>query len=145
MMALMRIMARIVPLTFFGLTLFTSSAFAECAWVLWTEREAMSKDRAGNWTSVSFDRNIYKTREACDVALAQWIERKAQISKNDGIRVFRHDEDSSDYKDHLMRIDILLRQVTEVFREKDTGARDLIIEQYTCLPDPIDLRGPKTK
>lgn len=93
---------------------------------------------------MSFDRNVHETRKACEVALVQWMEQKIQIARDSGMKVFRHDEDSSDYKDHFMRIDMPLRRVTEVFRKRDTEElRDLIVNQYTCLPDTIDPRGSK--
>ncbi len=123
----------------------TGTASAECAWVLWTETQAMSKDKAGNWETVSFDRNVYETRKACEVALVKWMKDKVQIwGRDEGIKVFRHDEDTSDFKGRFMRIDIPRRRVTDVFKEKDTGeTRDLIVYQYTCLPDTVDPRGPK--
>ena len=111
---------------------------------MWTETEAMGTKR---WKSVSFDRNVHETRKACEVALVQWMEDKVQMWGRDaGIKVFRHDEDSSDFKDRFMRFDIPRRRVTDVFREKDTEeARDLIVYQYTCLPDTVDPREPKGK
>lgn len=56
------------------LTLAPMQAWAECAWVLWTEEEATSKGKAGTSTSVSFDRNVYETRKACEGELVRWME-----------------------------------------------------------------------
>jgi hypothetical protein len=125
--------------------LLASSATAFAAWVLRTETEAMSKVPEGRYKSVSFDRNVYDTREACEVALVQLIEGRARTARDIGIKVFRPGEDSTDYKDTLLRIDTAARRVTEVLREQGPGPRSLVAEEYTCLPDTVDPRGPKGK
>lgn len=138
-------MVRVVCVALLVVAMLVGSASAECAWVLWTETEALSRSRAGNWTSVSFDRNVYRTREACEVARVQWMERQGQIARDLGIRVFRRGDGNSDIsndKDQYMIIDLLLRKVTRVTREQGPESlRDVVVEQFTCLPDTLDPRG----
>jgi hypothetical protein len=140
---MMRLLRRATLLVTVSLLTSAATAYAECAWVMWTETEAMSEHPAGRWTLVSFDRNVYDTRKACEAALIQWIEGKAESARDVGTKVFRRGEASPDYKDHFLRIDTVLRRVTEVFRERAPGLRNIIVEQYTCLPDTVDPRGPK--
>ena len=74
-----------------ALSLLTSAATAsaECAWVLWIETKAMSRDRAGNWSDASFDRNVHATRDGCEATLVRAIEIEDYSAKNAGIKVFR--------------------------------------------------------
>jgi hypothetical protein len=116
----------------------TATAYAECAWVMWTETESMSQQKAGQWKSTSFDRTVYGTRKECEVALVDRIELDGKFAEMSGTKVFRHGEDS--IKDRFIRIDSPRRRVIEVWPDKQT-----IVKQFSCLPDTIDPRGPKGK
>jgi hypothetical protein len=106
----------------FSVLAFAAPVHATCAWVLWTETEAIFKDKGG-WKDVGFNRNVYETRKACEEALVWWIkEQRPRLAGE-------------------LTKSIPDRSVTEVVFGK-TGA---VVYQYSCLPDTIDPRGPKAK
>ena len=136
-------MTRIVSLTLFSLMLLAGSAFAECAWVLWTESEASSRDKVGNWKQASFNRYVYETRKACELALVRSMENEVRGWRKAGTKVFDVGEVSSDEKGFHMRVNMPMREITEVYKERAEGVRDFLVHRYTCLPDTLDPRGPK--
>ena len=142
------IIGRNLAVALLSLMLLAGSASAECAWVRWTEREIMSTVYA--WKkNVSFDRKMYETRKACEAALIEWMEWQVKVEADAGARVFRRgargDEGRpADFQGSFWRIDIPMRQITEVHR-KDGGnvGEWTTVSQYSCLPDTLDPRGPK--
>jgi hypothetical protein len=98
-----------------------ATAYAECAWVLWSyERH---KDREEKWT-VDLRRGIFETRAACEqerasilsMGLRQWNNDNYQAAIRDGLVVGRKGESSY-----------------------------LFVSDSPCLPDTVDPRGPKGK
>jgi len=99
-----------------------SSAWAECAWVLWQQSlEAGLSDPKPQLRGVIV-LSAHESRKGCDDAMEKEIETGVKIG---GRR---------------------LPTGVMVVKPSDTGARDRsLIVTFRCLPDTIDPRGEKTK
>ncbi len=114
---------RTVMLTLFILLAFTTSASAECAWVLW--EQSLSGPKVYPNPAPPFDpsqmffwtvENAYETRDACQQALKTADERRKTVMKD----------------------------MTEKMR-KENVPPPFIPLKGVCLPDTVDPRGPKGK
>ena len=127
MMALARIIVRIAAVTLLCLTLFSSSASAECAWILWQIDFQPVAARPG-WS--------HKIHTVLDV-----FPHEAK----------RHPSGREMAAELCLGIKLLQTKRDELDAEKEaqkTPAKKIneyVTREYVCLPDTIDPRGPKSR
>jgi len=109
----------------------TTSALAECAWVLWYKQTGMRlPDVVGDppsWEVVQ----AKASRAECLRGLTAEVAREERATNRN------------------REISVTEDMVSEnLFRVADDGHRELVvmrIRRYVCLPDTVDPRGPKEK
>ncbi len=101
----------------FSLLTSAATAYAECAWVLWSELTIAALPESGEWYVLT----AYPTMQDCEAALAKEYLRL----KGEGWQAY-------------------YVQVRTVFAAKGKGER-ITTTHYRCLPDTVDPRGPKGK
>jgi hypothetical protein len=110
--------------TLFCLLALAMSAFAECAWVPWSEATVPPNSEASTSPVSSSD-----TRQQCEQALARQVANAKQIFANSDVTV-----------------DELSGTPRVVARKKAKDGSVLVtVFRYQCLPDTVDPRGPKGK
>jgi len=112
-----------------------ATAYAECAWVLWSDtRSTIKVESGGTYTSspdvkvVQAEANQTGCEKALDTLVAM-AEASAKPAAGATATVIR-----------LARGRAL---VTFTYPESNPRLRDLA--EYVCLPDTVDPRGPKGK
>ena len=104
--------------------LYPMTAFAECAWILWVEKETVvteKRDTRGHteWTI----RDTFTTLPACQEGQERYWKKGIDDSKKTGFKVT-----SQPYL------------VTESFTSSETGAYWSIMYIFKCVPDTLDPR-----
>jgi hypothetical protein len=106
-----------VLLSLLWLTLFASSASAECAWVLWVEEAALhAKYPTPRWRTVTG----MATESTCYQFLKELLDQRR---REPGYKVMDFTTTYDPPHDELKRF----------------------VATYSCLPDSVDPRGPKGK
>ncbi len=113
----------------FSLFTATATAFAECAWVSWTKRIYYPEDslRGRPWEFLT----TFPSQRECRA----WIRRKvdAQLKLEAQIR-----GPAPRPAETMNGMDI-------TYFKAETPEMPLALEQWICVPDTVDPRGPKGK
>jgi hypothetical protein len=120
------------------------TAYAECAWVLWTEvnqkylrpdsPHARTNEQYPKW---EFDTNVQLTFDACESQLSRKMSDTVKIFTEGpgGAKLFEPPGDAPDFFVRIWERDRRVAiQRQGVF---------FLIYTYACLPDTLDPRGPK--
>ena len=107
------------------LLVFTTSAAAECAWVLWGESTGAPTYEASDYVV-----SASNSKQACEEALEKKLTQDRRLFGKD-----KNTEISTDDLSGRPRLWI---------KPKGKNQPPLVI-RYVCLPDTVDPRGPKTK
>lgn len=114
----------ILPLVF-GVVALTTSAHAECAWVLWQKEVVNIAGDPTGWNRVDFcGTEAECRRKAIDAAALRYASEYARHPKRGTLPEPRRDDDTS----------------VLVFMEFESRTFS-----YVCLPDTVDPRAPKGK
>lgn len=113
-----------------SLLVFTTSAHAECAWVLWQELTISSKGSMGSsWELIE----AMQSRDACVPRAAAQTKARADYMKVSNSDAPRPDPDQ------------IVEIIADSVRVTMARAGQFWVYRFVCLPDTIDPRGPKGK
>jgi hypothetical protein len=134
---MMRLARRASLLVAFFLLTSAATAYAECAWVLWTETRTFRGEPV-TWT---FNRKVHDTRNACELALPTAID--ANVDTYVGLGYSRLPSDQAfPASGRFVRKDRVSLSVT-------AGSSDqpalTTVHEFHCLPDTVDPRGVRGK
>jgi hypothetical protein len=121
----MRLLLRAQLLLAVSLLTSTATAYAECAWVLWSESTS-ADPRGTGWRII----NTSPDENRCRLALTQHVELQRQASTGSNSE-FRAATTGDGFT-------VTMRD------EKGTPPRSTIFDLY-CFPDTVDPRGQRAK
>ena len=107
-----------------GLVACATTAFAECAWVLWMEERFAATPAESSWRVLQGS----TTYDSCESGLF------ARVRDDDTDRVTRGEQTLTEVKGPV---------VSKLRGVDGRGASQVL--RYLCLPDTVDPRGPKGK
>lgn len=132
------------------LTMFTTSASAECAWVLWWEETGSSfsyrtadanvpgvktyPEKTTSWNILG----SYLTNAACESQQRRKID--------DMLKGWRKEKAEAKFGEHAIRHELggnIISKSSTYVNENTSHFSTSI--RYLCLPDTVDPRGPKGK
>ena len=122
----------------------TGTAFAECAWVLWSRFSSGSRDEVlGEWTNANFA-NVYPTHAACQAKITALTSIPEPGSLGDWLHWARS---IGQYNPRQRSMDLFHMKLGEVHLSRDDSTATVILHNmsttWRCLPDTVDPRGPK--
>ena len=140
---MIRLGRRASLLVTFSLLASAATAYAECAWVLWTETQERSlkpepDPRYGKGDPTwKFDHNVYETRVACEAALSREMDATVKFfsSGEKGAKLFQPPGEAPDFFIRLWERRVAIQKQNSF----------LLTYNHACLPDTLDARGPKGK
>jgi hypothetical protein len=137
----MRLIANLVA---FSLLASAATAYAECAWVLWSEEKTLERTKAEQitWT---FDRKVHETRKACESALPKAIDARVEVYQFMGHSVVRPGEEGPGSGLVVVIQPPAFSRVTAGSRGADGKVEWVTQHNFYCYPDTVDPRGPKEK
>lgn len=103
----------------FSLLTLAATAYAECAWVLWSESKMVTP--AGLATQMVMPEGAFDSKNACQMELAAVVSRSDlpfpgwKSTKSEDVTIFTNPQGGG------------------------------LMTKYKCLPDTVDPRGPKGK
>ena len=107
-----------------GMLVSAATAHAECAWVLWQHSTSGASTRV-----VTEPVDGHQTRQACGDAIKAALTT-AEASRSETM---------------LVTVDRASNSVVTLVKTKNGKIEPLISYSLLCLPDTVDLRGPKGK
>jgi len=110
-----------------------TSAFAECAWVLWNGTSTNANISSPSWTI----ENVHGTRPACESklqatqvsAVAAWVEMG-----------YRYEAPNA-----VVESGRFVKVIGPTVAAVNSETKQMIIHRYEYYPDTVDPRGPKGK
>ncbi len=123
---MIRTACRAALLVAFYLLISAATAYAECAWVRWVEETIKDPSPKAGWEIVGHAWLLEETFDSlsdCKAAMKKRISDFVSANHPPGVTAYAHESSVTVYG----------------------GRGRNIFEDFKCLPDTIDPRGPKVK